>query len=374
MEELNSWLSVLRMKFAHNSFFFFIVKIDPEDYESWNNQDRDFFLLYVREQVERYYDYKRTDILKIISCYRQDGLISFLVNIDEAEYSKEKEAASVILSKMDDEISNLISIAVSAPITDLSELNKEYKETLTYFKYVFICGNKNIFDREKVEKFDSNNGIYDTAFKKNFKTLLKLCKCEDLKMEIAEFYTQVRQKNYSYLYLHTLSAEIINMILHEFQSNDIPLPQFAKGDLMTSFTKLRSIERCVQWYSDLLDVYAEGIKSRSHAIDGKYMKDILNYIDVDIQTATLNSVADKFKISTAHLSRMFKKQTGMNFSDYVTEKRLDHACHLLLTTDMKIAEVVSTMGYQNINYFNKIFKLKYNITPSQYRKQNSIGE
>lgn len=116
------------------------------------------------------------------------------------------------------------------------------------------------------------------------------------------------------------------------------------------------------------------MQNKTHPIDSKYITDILKYIDEDIQNATLNTVADKFKISTAPLSRMFKKQTGTNFSDYVTEKRLGHACHLLLTTNMKIADIASTMGYQNINYFNKIFKLKYNIAPSQYRKQNNIAE
>jgi two-component system response regulator YesN len=372
MEDLNSWLSVLNMKFDHNDFFFFIMKIDPEVYESLNNQKRDIFLLYIREHVESYYNSRNTNSLKLISCYRQDDVIPFIVNIDKQQYSMEKEAPSIILSNMSEEFSNCISISVSDIVSDLSEFKNEYKVVLTYFKYVFLYGNKNIFDKEKVDKLDSNSGIYDTALKKHFKSLLKLCKFDELKIEIAEFYAQAKQKNYSFLYLHALSAEIISMIINEFQNNDIPLPKSEDEHLMSSFSKLKSIEHCAQWYANLIDAYAEGIQNKSLNIDSQYMQSIFEYIDKDIINVTLNSTADKFKISTAHLSRMFKKQTGRNFSDYVTEKRLEHVCHLIVTTDMKISDIVSTMGYQNINYFNKIFKLQYNITPTQYRKQHQI--
>jgi two-component system, response regulator YesN len=372
MEELNSWLSILNMKFDRKAFFFFTVKIDPEVYDSLENQKRDFFLLYIQEQVDNYYGYKDTNTLKFISCYHQDGVISFLVNIDEEQYSREKEVPSIILSNMKDEMANWISIAVSDPITDLWEFNNNYKTVLTYFKYVFIYGNKSVFDREKVEKFDNNVGIYDTAFKKHLKTLLKLSKFDELKAEIAEFYKQAKLKNYSYLYLQTLSAEIISMIVNEFQNNDIELPQSQSGGLMSAFLKLKSVESCAEWYANIIDVYAEGMQNRSANLDSKYMQAILEYIDKDIKNVTLNSVADEFKLSTAHFSRMFKKQTGTNFSDYVTDKRLEHVCNLLVTTDMKISDIVSTMGYLNVNYFNKIFKLKYNVTPSQYRKQHKI--
>jgi AraC-type DNA-binding domain-containing proteins len=372
LEELNSWLSVLNMKFDNDSFFIFIIKVDMEVYESLNNQNRDIFLLCIREYVENYYASKNITSLKLISCYHHDGVMPFIINIDKEQYFEEKEAASIILSNMNEEISSHISIAVSDVISDLLEFNNEYERVINYFKYVFICGNKTIFDREKVESFENNIGIYDIAIKKHLKSLLKLCKFEDFKLEIGEFYYQAKQRNYSLLYLHTLSAEIISMIINEFQYHDIDLPKLQEGNLMSSFSKLKSIDLCAEWFNNIIDILSEGIQNKSITIDSKYMKSILEYIDNDLSNVTLNSVADKFKISTAHLSRVFKKQTGRNFSDYVSEKRLEQACRLILTTDMKISDIVSKMGYQNINYFNKIFKLQYNLTPTQYRKQYQV--
>jgi two-component system response regulator YesN len=142
--------------------------------------------------------------------------------------------------------------------------------------------------------------------------------------------------------------------------------------LISSFSKLKSIDHCAEWYANLIDTYTEGIRNRTFTIDSKYMQSILQYIDRDIVNVTLNSVADKFKISTSHLSRVFKKHVGRNFLEYVTEKRLEHACNLIATTDMKISDIVSAMGCQNINYFIKTFKFQYNLTPAQYRKQYHV--
>lgn len=374
LDELNSWLSILTMRFEHKSFFCFIVRIDPEVYESLDNQKRDFFLLYIRQQMEDYYKHKNTDTLKFISCYRRDGIIPFIINIDEEHYSKEKEAAFSILSNMSDEISKVISIAISDPITDLSQLNSIYKVTLTYFKYVFVYGNGNVFDMERVNRLNNSTCAYDTSSKSNLKTLLKLGKFAELKIDIAKFYNDAKSKNYSYTYLQNFSSEIISMIVHEAENNNLSIPHFQDGDLNASFSKLTSIDKCAEWYESIINIYAGAMQAKLLNMDSKYMKDILKYIDENIIDITLNSVADKFKTSTAHFSRMFKKQTGTNFSDYVIEKRLEHACQLIVTTDMKISDIASTLGYLNINYFNKIFKLKYNATPMQYRKQNRMSD
>jgi hypothetical protein len=120
----------------------------------------------------------------LLISFFKDGIIPFIINIDKEQYYQEKNVASLIFSNMNNDIAKCISISVSELISDLYEFKNEYTLTLSYFKYVFICGNKTIFDKDKVEILDNNNGIYDIAFQKHFKTLLKLCKFDELKMEI----------------------------------------------------------------------------------------------------------------------------------------------------------------------------------------------
>lgn len=60
----------------------------------------------------------------------------------------------------------------------------------------------------------------------------------------------------------------------------------------------------------------------------------------------------------------------MTFRDYVTELRLDRAKQLINTTDLRMYEISERIGYNNVEHFTRMFKKKYGISPSDYKKQN----
>ncbi|GAA3401196.1 AraC family transcriptional regulator [Paenibacillus hodogayensis] len=83
---------------------------------------------------------------------------------------------------------------------------------------------------------------------------------------------------------------------------------------------------------------------------------------------TLNAVADHFRISPAYLSTLFRKKTGRTFLQHVHDVRLRHACGLLSSTDMKIADIAMEAGYGSYNTFSRIFRELKGTTPNDYRK------
>jgi len=94
-----------------------------------------------------------------------------------------------------------------------------------------------------------------------------------------------------------------------------------------------------------------------------------NYIDENyLKQLTLEDVADYVHLSVYYFSHMFKKEIGMTFVEYVTEKKISKAQQLLLTTDLSISDIAREVGYWDSNYFGKVFKNTVGTTPSQYRK------
>lgn len=92
-------------------------------------------------------------------------------------------------------------------------------------------------------------------------------------------------------------------------------------------------------------------------VDEHYMEDI-----------SLDDVAEQVKLSKNYISTVFKKETGVNFSDYLTAKRVDEAADLLRKTNLSIAEVANRVGYNDVKYFSKLCKKKLGMKPSEYRK------
>ena len=82
----------------------------------------------------------------------------------------------------------------------------------------------------------------------------------------------------------------------------------------------------------------------------------------------LNTAAKLVNISPSHLSSLFKKETGKNFSSYLTEVRMKEAKRLLKNPHAMIYEVAEQTGYANSGYFGKAFKKFYGITPEEYKK------
>ncbi len=94
---------------------------------------------------------------------------------------------------------------------------------------------------------------------------------------------------------------------------------------------------------------------------------IRKYLDKHYEEPiTLNSMAEKYYLNSAYLSRAFKREAGINFNDYLKKLRLQKAVVLLKTTEMKAYEIAEAVGYDNVNYFLKKFKEEYGVTPSQY--------
>lgn len=71
------------------------------------------------------------------------------------------------------------------------------------------------------------------------------------------------------------------------------------------------------------------------------------------------------------LSKKFKKETGLTFGSYIAKKRCEKAALLLKETALQVQEISNYVGYPDNNYFIKVFKKMYNMTPSEYRKVQS---
>lgn len=85
------------------------------------------------------------------------------------------------------------------------------------------------------------------------------------------------------------------------------------------------------------------------------------------QEIPLSFLAEMVHFSESHLSRAFKKETALTISQYIAALRCKLAARMLKDTDLPIQEISSHVGYPDSNYFVKVFKKQYGVTPSAFR-------
>jgi AraC-like DNA-binding protein len=88
-----------------------------------------------------------------------------------------------------------------------------------------------------------------------------------------------------------------------------------------------------------------------------------NYCD-EISLGHLSSVVN---LNPSYISRIFKEKTGKNIFEYVNEKRIKKAAHLLKNTNLSVLEISMMVGFNNLSFFNRTFRKLMNTSPREYR-------
>ena len=111
--------------------------------------------------------------------------------------------------------------------------------------------------------------------------------------------------------------------------------------------------------------------SKTEQVTANRMRtELLAYIEENFnnKNLSLSAVADHLNTSVYVATRLFKETTGKNFKEYVMDKRMEYAADLLKSTSYKVTEISGLAGFENAEYFSSLFKTKFGMTPTQYRK------
>ncbi|MBM6994217.1 helix-turn-helix domain-containing protein [Paenibacillus sp. DXFW5] len=106
-------------------------------------------------------------------------------------------------------------------------------------------------------------------------------------------------------------------------------------------------------------------RSRSHVLQ----RAILFVSQRFKEEISMEQTAEYVNLSPYYFSKLFKLQTGENFSDYLTRLRIEEAKRLIAERSLSLKEICYEVGYKDPNYFSRVFKKSVGITPSEYRQQ-----
>ena len=122
---------------------------------------------------------------------------------------------------------------------------------------------------------------------------------------------------------------------------------------------------------EALTVAVNKIEEIGHAktCTDERMLEILNYIQANYIDVTLDDLAEKFYLSKPYISKYIKEKSGMTFGELVKKIRMKKAKALLKSSNMTVENIALTVGYQNVEHFNRLFKKAYQMTPMQFRNQ-----
>ena len=113
-----------------------------------------------------------------------------------------------------------------------------------------------------------------------------------------------------------------------------------------------------------------GTPVSNNSFKAEKIKEILRYLSENYnKKMNINDVANRFNMSSGHFHRFFKQMTGHTPVDYLNHYRVNKAIDSILHSNRQISEIAMDSGFDNISYFNSVFKKYTNTTPVQYRNR-----
>lgn len=131
-----------------------------------------------------------------------------------------------------------------------------------------------------------------------------------------------------------------------------------------------SVEEGKKLIRHMVRKYCMLVQNHSHSQYSPPIKQAITEIELNLsKNLSLHTLARQINISPNHLSTLFRKETGSTLTDFMNQKRIEHALLLLNTTNWQIQVIAQDCGITDANYFTKLFKRIVGMTPNEYRRQ-----
>ncbi len=201
---------------------------------------------------------------------------------------------------------------------------------------------------------------------------IKMGDMERIEEQLQQYLDAIRHKEVSFSEYPALMIQFISKLYHivQEQGGSVNKVLGQRGSI-ESFMKLQTLREIEAWFRhDLIKPVIQFLNEQAETqylnIANQMLKIIHERYEEDISLDTCAAILNYHPV---YLSRVFKKEVGVNFIDYLVEYRMNVAKKWLETTDLKIANIAERLQYKNTSAFIRTFRRIAGMTPGQYREQ-----
>lgn len=265
-------------------------------------------------------------------------------------------------------------ILQSEMFTDLGKANNHFNELLRVAEYIYFIPQLYFYDLEQLrERLNSQTNEVNP----NFEVFIEALVTRDLQQimnVLKNFIENTEVFKNSAENLHSIVLKYV--FLYNYYLRDIMKDKKDKNStqLYKDINNLYDIEDFYFWFIDLIkNTFAE-LSDMEQNPKQTVISLIENVImdSLEEENLSLDFIAEKIYLSPKYISRIFKEETGVNITQYITDTKLKKAAKLLLETNITLDELIKLVGFSSTNYFIKKFKEKYSLTPIQYRRNSVV--
>lgn len=365
-DAVKSMMEFLRLKLEHGNYAAFLITID--EYKSFSTTHMEPEQGVIRVALLNAFEQICAGLGKGYAVEASRNKIAVIAGIDITEniYERLKETGNEIVAFVNKNFDFTVTAGLSNVHQEMSAICEAYSEAASAADFRMIIGNNTLICYEDIRIRDRKGYYY--SFKQEAQVLnyLRAGDYSNIKELLDEIVKSVRNEAVSIDIVKCIYLEIINTALKS--AKELGIDNAVMEDSLPSLVNMETLNGVCEEVSKFYFRICEHI-NKLRGSKNSLIRKLTEYIDKNFYDKSLSAelLADEFSVSSSYLSRYFKEQTNLNFTDYVHSVRLAKAKELLTSTDFTVADIADKVGYNSIHNFTRVFKRYEDITPTDYR-------
>ena len=349
----------INLDFLPTRYLFCLIEI--VDKESWLQEE----------------EFTKKAIRRILEPYSDENIIAHIFNESANKYiiifdlRRNKKSLSEVTKEYIEALTKEFFYKYDLKIkASLSEIKSGYENIVVAYNEVktanmFGVGKRNILSYGEIYNIRAADTKVSTE---NLHMYILQKNTEKIQEEIERIIYLLYENGKDIRYIINAITFIISNIFAQFYKdgkNKIPLDLIDYSELLS----VSNISQLITKAKKLLMTIAENINNSASYDEKLKFRKVKEYIDSNYcnEEISLELIAKKMFLSPSTCSKIFKDETGENFSSYIIALRLNKAKELL-RNGFKVYQVSSMIGYSSSKYFSKLFKKHTGMSPMEYKK------
>lgn len=304
--------------------------------------------------------------------------INIILSLKRCEDTKELSESLLTSQNMVKSISNVkFSVAISNVYEDFRNISVCYREAAELIQLCRIRNNNflNCADMEEMALTEEKTYLYSAGVEQRLINYLLFGNYDDASMLLKEvFNNNFKNSNTAFLKTKCLFFDIVATIFKVVHDNEYVAKSISleKTDLLPKIDTYESIVAIEEELCNVFKQICDITKSTSSKNEDRLSDGIMDFVQINYNDHNLNVafVSEQFNVSANYVSTVFKKETGIALSEYISSVRIEHAKHLLKNTSIKASEVADKVGFSSFRTFSRVFNTSVGISPGEYRKSD----
>lgn len=171
-----------------------------------------------------------------------------------------------------------------------------------------------------------------------------------------------------------IKIKVLELVLQAesigFENGGMVYRFVGRSEYLERLMEIQNFQQLQKWFVEKIEHVCRNIRLKKDESTSDVVTRAKEYIELYYaKDIDLDEVSKYLQISPYYFSKLFKKKTGKNFIEYLTQIRMEHAKILLRNSSMSMKEICMEVGYSDANYFSRAFKKNVGLSPTEYKEE-----